>query len=258
MPELPDLQVFSRNLTKLLKDKKVKEVRVTNTKKLKVPVKKLKEAVEGKKLLKVVRDGKELHFIFNNNAVLGLHLMLRGKLHFFEGDHSEKFAIIELRFSDKTGLVMTDFQGQATPTLNPPEHDGTDALAPAMNLRFFKSTLEKSKASIKNLLLDQHAIRGIGNAYADEILWEARVSPFSIASKIPPAQVKALHKAIGKVLKAAEKTILKKEPEIISGEVRDFMKIHNPKKKESPTGAVIQVQAAGRKTYYTAEQVLYK
>jgi formamidopyrimidine-DNA glycosylase len=259
MPELPDLQVFSKNLTKLLKNKKVKEVRVPKAKKLNVPVKKLKEVLEGKKLQKVEREGKELHFIFAKDVVLALHLMLRGKLHFFEGDHSERFPVIELRFSDKSGLVMTDFQGQATPTLNPPEHDGVDALSTAMNLTFFKSVLEKSKASVKNLLLDQHVIRGIGNAYADEIFWEARISPLSIASKIPAPKVKALYNAIGKVLKAAEKSIIKKDPDIISGEIRDFMKIHNSRKTHSPTGAAIKIHAgSGRKTYYTDEQVLFK
>lgn len=80
-------------------------------------------------------------------------------------------------------------------------------------------------------MLDQQLIRGIGNAYADEILWDAGISPFSVSGKIPPGKISALAKSIRKVLKAAEKRIIKKHHGIIAGEVRDFLLIHNPDKK---------------------------
>jgi formamidopyrimidine-DNA glycosylase len=258
MPELPDLQAFSRNLTKMLSNKKVERINVVNSKKLKTPAKKLRQSLEGAKITSVQRAGKELHFRFNNGNILGLHLMLRGQLHFFEESHSNKFPIIEILFSDNTGLVMTDFQGQAMPTLNPEPHDGVDALSKDVNYKFLKTLLNKSKATVKNLLLDQHLIRGIGNAYADEILWDAGISPFSVSNKIPDSYVKALAKSIKKVLKDAEKKILKTNPEIISGEIRDFLKIHNAKKNESPTGGKIKIDKTGsRKTYYTDEQKLF-
>ena len=107
--------------------------------------------------------------------------------------------------------------------------------------------------------MDQQVLRGIGNAYADEILWEAGISPFSVSNKIPAEKVKELAKAIKKVLKDAEKQIVKSHPDIITGEVRDFLKIHNAKKKESPTGAAIEHGTVNsRKTYYTKEQELYE
>jgi len=259
MPELPDLQVFSRNLTRLLANKKIRKVNIIRAKKIKTPASKLRAGLEGAKVKKVERSGKELHFFLSNKNVLAIHLMLRGELHFFEGTHAEKFGIIELIFADNSGLVVSDYQGQATPTLNPPAHDGVDALSEKMNSKFLAKILASSKASVKNLLLDQHVIRGIGNAYVDEILWDARISPFSIANKIPEASVKALAKSIRKVLRQAEKNILKSNPDIISGEVRDFLKIHNSKKEKSPLGAPILIhQGGGRKTYYTEEQELYK
>ncbi|HEY0608406.1 MAG TPA: DNA-formamidopyrimidine glycosylase family protein [Chitinophaga sp.] len=259
MPELPDLQVFSRNLSKLLKGKTVKEVSVPNSKKLNVPVKKLQQSLEEQELKKVERVGKELHFEFGNGAILGLHLMLRGQLHLFEKKNANKNTIISLLFDDDTGLAMTDGFGAATPTLNPEEQDAIDALSPDMNAAFLEEQLSGTKAAVKNVLLDQQIIRGIGNAYADEILWEAGISPFSASNKIPKPKVKALAKAIKEVLQKAEKQILKSHPDIISGEVRDFMAVHNPKKKQSPTGSEIQHKAVGgRKTYYTEEQELYE
>ena len=258
MPELPDLQAFSYNLNKKIAGKKVKKVNIMKEKKLKSPASTFKKNLEKQELKKIIRVGKELHFEFGNKAVLGLHLMLKGQLYLFEGKNEQKYTIIELLFDDDTGLAMTDFQGQATPTLNPEERDTPDALSEEMNYKFLKEHLQ-TKAIIKNVLLDQHVIRGIGNAYADEILWNAGISPFSISNKIPDNKIKALAKSIKSVLKNAEKQILKSKPDIISGEVRGFLDIHNAKKKESPTGAVIKQAVAGsRKTYYTEEQELFK
>jgi formamidopyrimidine-DNA glycosylase len=122
-----------------------------------------------------------------------------------------------------------------------------------------KEKVGKSKAAIKSWLLDQKQIRGIGNAYADEILWQAGISPFSISNKIPDSHIKSLDKAIKSVLRNAEKMILKTNPDIISGELRDFLDIHNSKKLRSPTGGKILVKTVGaRKTYYTNEQELFR
>ena len=84
------------------------------------------------------------------------------------------------------------------------------------------------------------------------------ISPFSVCNKIPADKVRDLAKSIRKVLTTAEKKILKSHPDIINGEVRDFLDIHNSKKQKSPTGALIRTsKAASRKTYYTDEQELF-
>jgi formamidopyrimidine-DNA glycosylase len=258
MPELPDLQAFSANLHKKLADKKVKVVEV-NSSKLNVDKSELKKAIEGQKIKEIYREGKELRIKFDNNAVLGLHLMLNGEVHFYENENTLPYTIIDFLFDDDNGLAITDFQGMAKPTLNPEESNVPDALSKEANAEYLKMKLGKTKTSIKKVLMDQKIIRGIGNAYADEILWEARISPFSLSNKIPEDKIKALVHSIATVLQDAEKQILKKDPEIVKGEVRDFLKIHNHKNKQSPNGADIKVDTInGRKTYYTDEQELYK
>jgi len=259
MPELPDLEVFSHNLNKKLAKKELKEITVVNKSKLKVPATQLKKSLEGATVKKVYREGKELHFAFDNGQVLGLHLMLHCKLNLFEEKNNQKNSIVEMLFDDDTGLALSDYQGAATPTLNPEIKTAPDALSKEINFDFLKEKLTKKKTNIKTFLLDQKNIRGIGNAYADEILWEAGISPLSICNKIPDAKIKALVKAIKAVLKDAEKQIKKAQPDIISGEVRDFLKIHNSKKKESPTGEkILTTTINSRITYYTEEQELFK
>lgn len=259
MPELPDLQIFSHNLDKKLAGKVVEKVQLENTKKAKDTPAAFKKALEGATLVKVYREGKELRFRFDNDAILGMHLMLHGKLYFFEKQNTNKHTIIELLFKGGTGLVLTDYQGIALPSLDPEETDVPDALSDELTVEYLEELLGKKRTVVKKILLDQHFIRGIGNAYADEILWEAGISPFSISNKVPSEKIRTLHSAIGKVLKEAEKNIRKEHPDIIAGEVRDFLKIHQPKHSHSPTGGeIVQKELNGRKTYYTEEQELFE
>jgi len=258
MPELPDLQVFSQNLTKKFAGKRLKKLNIVNSKKLKQSATSIRKTLEKQKLIKVYREGKELRFAFENGNILGLHLMLHGNLKQFQKKNKEKHTIVEILFDNDSGIAVTDWQGMANIRLNPEEKDVPDALSKKMNEKYLKEQLQ-SKATIKNILMNQDIIRGIGNAYADEILWEAGISPFSIANKIPVTKIKLLTKVIRSVLTKAEKQIKKTYPDLISGEVRDFLRIHNSKNKTSPTGAPIHSRmVASRKTYYTDEQEMYE
>ena len=255
MPEIPDLQVFAKNLNKLFGGMELKQIKVINGQNLKDTEASLNTNLKGATLTSVARSGKELRFLFSNEKVLGLHLMLHGKLAEFNEKNEHKFTLVELHFAGK-GLAVTDFQRKANIKLNPVDKEGIDALSKKLDVAYLKQALQ-SKANIKARITNQDVIRGIGNAYADEILWKAKISPFSISNKIPDAKVKELAKAIKSVLQSAEKEILKAHPDIIAGEVRDFLKIHNSKKEKSPTGASIMVDKNGGSTYYADEQELF-
>lgn len=258
MPELPDLNVFAKNLDKKLAGKKVERVELVNKNKLQELATKIRREIEGSKLKKIYREGKELHLAFSNGNILGLHLMLHGSLHLFEEKNEKKNTIVEIHFGD-LGLALTDYQGAANVRLNPAVKESPDALSKEVNAGFLKEKLAKKKTTIKAFLLDQNMLRGIGNAYADEILWESRIHPESKCNKVPYDKIKVLAKKIKLVLKNAERQILKINPGIISSEERSFLKIHNSKKKESPTGAQIRNKMVNsRITYYTDEQERYQ
>lgn len=259
MPELPELQAFSRNLSKRLAGKEIEKLHAMQTRNMKTSGKALNTALKGAVLSSVHREGKELRFFFDNERVLGLHLMLKGQLHLFEGENDRKPAILEMYFTDRTGLAVIDYQKQATAILDPEPPEAPDALSVEVTSSWLGDKLRASRSSVKKLLMDQKVIRGIGNAYADEILWHARISPFSACARIPEDAVDRLAANIKEVLKKAEKDILKENPDIITGESRDFLAIHNPARTQSPTGAKIHIETSGtRKTYYTDEQVHYK
>ncbi len=119
MPELPDLNVFSRNLTKLLSGKKVEVVEIYYQAKTDASPADIKKYLEGATLTEVKREGKELRFVFDNDTVLGLHLMLHGKLEVSDEVKPVKKTIAALIFDDKTSLVISDFMRQAKLSLNP-------------------------------------------------------------------------------------------------------------------------------------------
>ena len=261
MPEIPDIQNFSSNLKKLLIGKKLRKIQVIKGKKLNDNQSKLSKSLEGASVKDIYRSGKELRFLFSNKIVLGMHLMLTGDIHFFEDVKAEnkyKSTIVEFIFQNGEGIVLADRLGNANVRLNPVDKEGVDALDPKLNYQYLKKICN-SRAQIKNLLIDQNLIRGIGNSYSDEILWETGISPFSIAKAIPDHKVKELAVNIKKVLKEAMKKISKTHPGILHGEVKEFLKIHTKLRDKSPTGAPIKTASRGMlKTYYTEEQVLYQ
>lgn len=257
MAELPDLTVFAATLNRRFKGKTLAKLTVTVAKKLNVTIAKITKALEGKKLIEVIRDGKTLQFHFGENQILGLHLMLRGQLELLEKDSlPPRYQILAFEFKDGRGFAVTDMQKMATPTLNPAKVDTPDALA--VDFDSFAGGLAKKRAVIKTVLMDQRFIRGIGNSYSDEILWHAKIAPLSIANAIPKKEVKLLYKSIRFVLETAIKEISKENGDELGGELRDFMKVHGAQIKTSPTGAkIISEKIGGRKSYYTDEQKLF-
>lgn len=258
MAELPDLTVFAQILTSRFAGKILKQVEVKVAKKLKVPVNELQKAIEGKKLDEVVRYGKTLQFKFSGKQVLGLHLMLRGELELLEKDANlPRHSVMAFHFNSGGGFVVVDILKQATPTLNPVSVSAPDALD--ISERDFAALLGKRKKIIKEVLMDQKAIRGIGNSYADEILWDARVSPMSIASALPNKVVGTLYHSMTTVLKEAIAVIAKENGDELRGELRDFMKVHGARIEKSPTGAKVKSEKiGGRSAYFTDEQKIYQ
>lgn len=259
MPEIPDLEIFAHNLLKEFKNKTLEKLEVVVPRKLKVSEEELKSAFEGHQLQDVKRDGKTLQLHFGGGNVLGVHLMLHGRLHPLGGEEEVKFQIIRFWFKGGEGFAVTDWQKQATPTLNPESSPVPDVLSKEMSLAYFKKMLAESDSQIKHLLMDQSKVRGLGNAYVDEMLWLARINPFSTASKIPGNKTEALYKAIHTVLVDDTRELREAIPDSYSTQIREFLKIHHHGMKKSPNGYEIKKERnGGRNTYYTEEQELFQ
>jgi formamidopyrimidine-DNA glycosylase len=260
MPELPDLHVFAENLSKMILNKNILSVTVYNTRKIATPdYYRLKLA--GTCINHIERNGKELFFKLANKNCFSVHLMLSGR--FFIGNRDEvetiKSKIIGLCFDDNENFVVSDMQGLCRVSLNPKPPRAPDAMSPKFTYEYFLKAIKKNTyGNIKALLIDQKFVRGIGNAYADEILWKAGISPESFSGKIPEEKLRDLYGAIPFVFNDAIGNIQRLAPEIISGEERSFLRVHNPGKEATDEGDGIIVKTiAGKITYFTDKQKKY-
>lgn len=262
MPELPDLEVFCGNLDKLVGGRRIEEVTVHNGRKISVPGSYFVSAVRGSSVRRIYREGKELYFWLSSGNSFSVHLMLNGRFKVGETGSLEdtKARIVTFAFNNNTEMNISDYQGMCKVTLNPKPSDVPDALSEKFTPEYLRKALAKNQGmNIKALLIDQHILKGIGNAYADEILWAANISPESVAGKIPEGPAGELFNAIREVLSSAIVKIRELSPDIISGEVRSFLSVHNSKKTAADDGSPILVKnIATKTTYFTDRQVVYK
>jgi len=258
MPELPDLQVFSENLKKRILNKTITAVTVYNTRKIPTPDY-FKRQMTGTSIRDIVRDGKETFFMLANGYCFSVHLMLHGQFFIEAPDETEKIKskILGLIFENSLAFVVADIQNLCRVSWNPKHSRVPDVMSEKFTYKYFSGGLKRNEwRNIKTLLIEQRLMRGIGNAYADEILWKADISPESVSGKIPAEKAKDLYEAILFVLNDAIQKIKSLSPDIINGEERSFLRVH--KKEFTDEGDKVIVKTIGEKTtYFTEKQKKY-
>lgn len=258
MPELPDLTVYAMNLNKRVLDRPIAGVTVVHGGRINATPAALAKALGGASISDVSRTGKELLFQLSNGKAFSVHLMLSGRFHLGgageAGDIPSR--IVTFAFEDQSALTLSDPGKLCRLTLNPKKSAVPDVLSDEFDQAYF---LKKARAfawlNVKAFLIDQTVMRGIGNAYADEILYRANISPETYVGRIPGDALLELYRAIPAVLSDAVESILKIAPDIVGGEERSFLKVHNPDRAQTDEGDPILTKViADKKTYYTARQ----
>lgn len=262
MPELPDLEIFRENLGKQLLGKEVVSAAVYDVRRVSITGDALAETLGGAKLKAIERNGKELYFTFSNKAVFSVHLMLKGRFSLHERGTFPKGLrgkLMSVGFDDGRDLTVSDEMGWCKIVFTPKKPRAPDVLSDKFTFAYFdKRARANSMINVKTFLLTQSNMRGIGNAYADEMLWRAGISPASLTGRIPEDKLRELYEAILWVSRDAIEQIRRVAPDIIAGEERGFLRVHNKDKVATDEGDVIIVDTiASKKTYYTARQVLY-
>ncbi len=206
MPELPEIETIVRHLQKRIRGKRIIGF-ASDTPRIFRDHKsfgEVKKQVVGKKIKSVERIGKNIIFRLTGGICLVIHLMMTGKILINPKD-SEKHIRFSLRLSGGINLVLSDIRkfGRCRIVEDPKILGGEDAL----NIKFerFKSLVQSRKKILKNFLLDQSVIAGIGNIYGDEILWQAGIHPLRKTNHLKENEVKSLYWAIKKVLALAVK-----------------------------------------------------
>ncbi|MFC1616734.1 DNA-formamidopyrimidine glycosylase [Candidatus Margulisiibacteriota bacterium] len=264
MPELPEVQTIVSGLEPEIKGRKIIGFDLHCEKMLKLPLTKFKKAIINQKVISITRHGKYIFLNLENNFSIILHLRMTGQLLLKNLKASpDKHTHVVFRFQDKN-IFFRDLRKFGTieliKTTDITKYIENKKLAPdALSISFekFQQNLSRKKTGLKAALLDQRVIAGIGNIYADEILFREKLSPKYPVPKLTSKKIKSLLKSI--------KTILQKGIELKGTSLSDYvdsngnkgqnqhiLKVHQQKGKPCPLcgTAIIREKVAGRGSFF--------
>jgi formamidopyrimidine-DNA glycosylase len=202
MPELPDIVVYIEALKKRTVGQKIEAIRVASPSLLRSALPPLHSA-EGKRVLRLRRMGKRICIGLEDDLWLVLHLMIAGRLHWSKRDAklARPRGLAAFDFADAT-LLWTEAGSQKRASLYVVAgEENLRSLDPGglevldASLEQFAAALTSTNHTLKRALTDPHIFSGIGNAYSDEILFEARRSPMQLTQKMTPQQIEQLYAA---------------------------------------------------------------
>lgn len=261
MPELPEVETIKRELEKAILGKKIIEVCVHNPKVVKEPpIEKFKKGLAGATIKNILRKAKVLILELSNGKSLVIHLKMTGQL-VYPGK-GEKSARVTFHFSDGETLDFNDQRLFAELRLLEDwrKLKFIQGLGPepfAITLGQFKEMLAAKKTKIKPLLMDQTFISGIGNLYAAEALFRAKIDPQRSAQGLSDKEKELLYKEIKKTL---EEAIEHKGSSVdqyvqLSGKPGDYVKYHKVYAREDKPCFVCKkpikrIALGGRGTYF--------
>jgi formamidopyrimidine-DNA glycosylase len=262
MPEFPDIVVYIEALEKRILNISLEHIRISSPFLLRTALPPL-SSIEGKPVEEIRRLGKRICWRFEGDLWLVIHLMIAGRLHWYEdrakAAKSRGLAIFEFK---NGSLVLTEAGTQRRASLYLVEgEEGLEKLNPGglevfeANLEQFTSSLQAKNHTLKRALTDPRIFSGIGNAYSDEILWEAQLSPFALTQKLSAEEINRLFKAIKSSLTTWVDRFRAESKDKFPGKVTAFrpeMATHGKYKEPCPRcGNTIQrIRYAANETNY--------
>ena len=264
MPELPEVETVRRALEKSLLNKKINKVKVLYDGIIATNKDDFKKNIINQEFINITRYGKFIIFELTDFYLVS-HLRMEGK--FFIKDSHDPIIKHEhiifylddftLRYHDtrkfgKMYLVKKDRLYQDTPLAN----IGVDPIIKELDTKYLKDKFNNTK-HIKTLLLDQNIIAGIGNIYADEILFLSQINPNTRGNKLNEDDINNIIKYTKEIL---NKAILEKGTTIRSytsslgvfGNYQKYLNVHTKEGSLCPVcgNIIIKTKVNGRGTYY--------
>ncbi len=259
MPELPDITIYIEALEVRILHKRLERVTLNTPFLLRTVTPPLSE-IQGREVIGLRRVGKRICFGFDNDLWLVLHLMIAGRLHWgragrkplalFEFD-SGSLSLTEAGTQHRASLHLVA-SDEGLRTLDPGGLEPLEATAAQ-----FAAALTRENHTLKRALTDSHLFSGIGNAYSDEILHTARLSPVALTQRLTPGEVQRLYEAVCSTLLDWTRRLRDdaggKFPEKVTA-FREGMAVHGRYKQPCPVcGAKVQrIRYASNETNYCA------
>jgi formamidopyrimidine-DNA glycosylase len=264
MPELPDVTVYLEALEARILNHRLERVVLASPFLLRTVDPPL-AALEGRRVIALRRLGKRIAIGLEGDVWLVLHLMIAGRLHWFDSAarQSKRAALARLQF-DNGVLTLTEAGSKrraslhvvaGAAALNAQDPGGLEiaAASPAQ----FAARLRSENHTLKRALTDPTLFSGIGNAYSDEILHAAKLSPVMLTSRLSDAEIDRLYAATGEQLRLWTERLRRQAggefPEKVTA-FREDMAVHGRFRKPCPVcGTPVQrIRYADNETNYCA------
>ena len=209
MPELPDITVYLEALERRVVGQVLEKIRLENIFVLRTAVPPI-DSLHGRRVVALRRIGKRIAFGFEGERWLVVHLMIAGRLQWVEAGVKPKAMNALAHFFFANGvLTLTEAGTKRRASLHVLDgeaalraHDPGGIDVYACTEAEFAAALTRENHTLKRSLTDPHLFSGIGNAYSDEILHAARLSPVTLTQKLSAAEIARLHAAVRDVLRA--------------------------------------------------------
>ena len=210
MPELPELTVYCERLEESLRGRRLLSLDLHNPFVLRThePV---PASFEGRTLTEVRRIGKRLALVFEGGAGLVFHLMRAGRLHLRDPNRFRPHAkrtLLAMAFEGGPVVEMTEAGTQRRASLHAVtdvgelerENEGIDPQSEEMNAKNLAAKLRGENRQLKSTLRDSTIVTGIGNAYSDEILFAAKLSPLRLTQSLQDVEIERLVESCRRIL----------------------------------------------------------
>jgi formamidopyrimidine-DNA glycosylase len=262
MPELPDVAVYIEALESRIVGQRLERVLLKNPFLLRTAEPPL-QACEGHTVTSIRRIGKRIAIGFDNGLWLVLHLMIAGRLHWYERGHRGRIrpALLQLEFGSGT-LTLTEAGTKRRASLHVVAdesqlgaHDRGGIEVLGVNPQAFRARLSESNHTLKRALTDPTILSGVGNAYSDEILHRARLSPMQQTRQLDDEEWQRLYDATQSTLTEWIERLRAEASEAFPEKVtafREEMAVHGRYGKPCPVcGTAIQrIRYAENETNY--------
>jgi formamidopyrimidine-DNA glycosylase len=211
VPELPEVETVRRRLAPVLEGRRLERVEISDER-LTRPHRPddVARALEGERVREVGRRGKYLIVRFESGRALLIHLRMTGSLRHAPARTlpEDPYRRAVVRLDDGSDVAYRDVRRFGTwLLLEPSDVDeyvdarvGREPLDATFRARDLAARLATRRAPIKAAILDQRTVAGVGNIYADEALWRARIHPLTPARDLSPDELRALHRGIRRAL----------------------------------------------------------
>lgn len=268
MPELPEVETIKRDLSRLIVGKKILAIETNSPKQLKPSLVAVRKAVVGATIKKIARRAKLLQVFLSNGKILAIHLKLTGRLLVRKKDApTDDWQHVTITLNGGKELRFADLRKFGWIKLVKDKKELEKLLAEFgpepiddLNLATFRKIVASTSRSIKIVLMDQKKIAGVGNIYANEALFLAKIRPDKPAKKLSNLEIKKLRGAIIKVLKAGIKYRGASDQYYLDalghkGSYQDHFLVYGRagKKCFKCSGEIKKIKLGGRGTFYCPE-----